>query len=228
MKRIIVPGFILFLFTSLTGHSQVKNDDLVSFFDKAKMPGMIKEIEDTKFSGSPYLSDDFQSGKIRFTDGNEFNNILLRYNIFQDQFEFTKENNDYTLVKNPDIYLVTLGERVFVYREFEYKDNKDAGYLEQLIDGKYSLYYKHNILLRAIEDIGGFSEESKPTFWHQKPVIMVGNTNKGVVEIKGSKDIINKFPDLRDTIDGYKGKKKIKFKSVEDYKELVNYLNSQS
>jgi hypothetical protein len=204
----------------------MQNDDLVAFFDNAKMLNILKESKDNKFSGSPYLSEEFQPGNITLTDGHEYNNILLRYNIFQDQFEFTKEDTDYTLVKHPEIYLINLGERVFVFREFEYKDSKDSGYLEQLIDGKYSLYYKHKILLRAIEDVGGFSEESKPTFWHQKPLIMMGVEDKGVVEIKGTKDLYNKFPVLRDKLDAYKGKKKIKLKSVEDYMELVDYLNS--
>jgi hypothetical protein len=226
MKRIIKSALLFYLLASLSGYSQMSNDDLYAFLDDAAMHNKFSEIKKLNFSGSPYLNDEYQTGNISFSDGNKYNNILLRYNIYSDQFEFTRENKDYALERNPDFYLITLGDRVFVYREFEYKDKDDAGYLEQIVEGDYSLYLKHYILLRSIEDIGAFSEESKPTFWHQKPVIMIGSTQNKVAEINGSKDFLNKFPELRDSVDKYTGKKKLRLKSVEDYKDLISYLNS--
>lgn len=227
MKRIIKPILLFYLLTSLAGYSQMSNDDLYAFFDDAAMLNIFSEIKELNYSGSPYLNDDYQTGNISFSDGNKYNNILLRYNIYYDQFEFNKGDKNYALETNPDIYLITLGDRIFVYREFEYKDKDQSGYLEQIIDGEYSLYIKHNVLLRTVEEIGAYSEKTKPTFWQQKPIIMIGSNKNPIAEIKGSKDFINKFPDLCDSVDKYTGKKKLKLKSVEDFKELVNYLNSQ-
>ncbi len=229
MKRIVFLLLLLLSIISLPAYSQVMEIDFQRFYyDFENTKSINKTAYEINYDGSPYLNDEFQSGKIILADGNEYKDVLLRYNAYSDQFEFNRNNEILAIIKNPQFSEFIFGDHIFCYQRFQIKNEKQEGYLEKIREGNYSLYCKHITILREGEETGAFQEAKKPTFIPQKPLYMIGSKDKGIVPIKGPKDLYNEFQDIEETIDNYTGKKKLKLKSEEDYIELINFLNSQS
>lgn len=227
MKRFLQLSLLLLTFISLSGYSQIMDVDFQSFYDDFDQLKRFNEYKEISYDGSPYLNEDFEAGKIILADGKEYKRILLRYNVFYDRFEFSRDGQALAIEKDPQFSCFFIGDRIFFYKKFKYKDDIQEGYLEQVVEGDYSLYLKHDIVLREGEEAGAFQETRKPTFVPQKPSFLIGSKDKDIISVKGSKDFLNKFNDLEELIEEYTGSKKLKLKTEQDYIELVNYLNSQ-
>lgn len=226
MKRTKI--LLLFVCISLSGFSQILDVNFQKFYDDFEQLQKFYSTSDSQYEGSPYLKDEFYKGTIILANGQEYKDILLRYNIYNDMFEFQKGKEALAIDKDKQFSCFILGIYTFKYFEFEYKNKIESGYLEQLIEGDFSLYLKHQVILKDGSDSGAYQEATKPTFYPQKPSFMLGSGPDKIVEIKNSKDLINKFKELEERINNYTGKKKLKLKSRNDYIELVNYLNSNS
>jgi hypothetical protein len=225
MKR--TNFLLLFVCISLSGFSQVMDVNFQQFYDDFDQLQRFFQTSDSQYDGSPYLNDEFTKGTIILSDGKKYENILLRYNIYNDMFEFQKGNEALSIDKDKHFSCFTYGIYTFKYFEFEYKSKIESGYLEQVIEGDFSLYMKHIVILKDAEESGAYQEATNPTFYSQKPIFMIGNGPDRIVEIKNSKDLNNKFKELEETINNYTGNKKLKLKSKDDFIELINYLNSK-
>ena len=227
MKRIKGSLLLIVLCISLPVSAQVMSTELQNFYDdfasKKLMAGPKIEIYD----GSPYLNDEFTSGKIILDNGNEYNDILLRYNIYYDQFEFNRDGEELALEKGKYYSCFILGEEYFFYREFFIGNKKIEGYLKRITDGEYSLYIRYSALLREAEKPEPYKEARKAMFIPVKPIYLIGKNDGSIYEIKNSRDFLKNFSyleeDIRNNFD-----KKLKLKKEEDFVNLLNYLNGKN
>lgn len=226
MKRILHLSLLLFTTFSLSGFAQVMDIGFQKFYDDFEHLKRFNETPEATYKGSPYLNDEFKTGKILLTDGQAYENVLLRYNVYYDNFEFSKEDKALAIDKDPRFSCFLIGERVFKLETFEFDGSTVKGYLEQLIEGDYSLYLKHKTILRDGEESGAYQQATKPAFFIQKPACLIGKKGGPIVEVRNSKDLLNTFGEIEGSIAEFRGKKKIKLKSTTDFKDLVEYLNS--
>lgn len=92
-----------------------------------------------------YLNENWLPGTIKLQDGTVFENRLIRYNIYNQQMEFTWLG-DTSAIGNPEeIDKLTIDSNTFVYRQFVCKGKVRQGYLELLVEGKYELLLHRGI-----------------------------------------------------------------------------------
>ncbi len=228
MNRIIILSLILIAGNSFSTYSQAQviSTELQNFYDDFASRKMMEGPIGEAYDGSPYLTDEFVSGTIFLANGEEYPDILLRYNVYDDLFELKKEDNIFIIDRQKTDYIFNLGDRIFSYNNYILKGRATEGYLEQLVRGTYSLYAKHIVVFREGEKPEPFKEARKPKFHIQNPDLLIGKDDGSIVEIKSAKDLYDKFNDLEKLIEEYTGNKKLKLKTEQDYIELVNFLNS--
>lgn len=230
MNRIIILSLILIAGNSLSAYSQVQviSPELQRFYDDYKHLQKFNESAEANYDGSPYLNKEFEPGKIILSNGNEYKDIMLRYNVYNDEFEFSNDNKVLALEKDPQFSAFIIAEKEFYYKKYFLKEKPKEGYLLKLVEGKYSLYLKYNVVLREAEEPKPFQEARKPNFVIQKPSYMIGSEREGIIVIKNLKDFYKYYQDLKGIVKDFAGREKIKLKSEQDYIDLVNFLNSQS
>ncbi|MDX2414372.1 MAG: hypothetical protein QNK33_04210 [Bacteroidales bacterium] len=224
MKRKIYISIIA-VFVSLGINAQVLNNDMIRAMDEFNELKRIFPKDNSGYNGSPYLNDSFVPGFIEMKDGKRYKNILLRYNIHNDQVEFESEGETMA-IDNPDrIARVRIDKQEFYY--FSFYENKELkkGYLEMLRDGKYALYLRHRVILKAGSDAGAYQEATQPTFHLQKPAHFIARKDSNPVKVKSTDDILSAYKDLEEPLKKYAGKKNLKLKKEEDYINLIDYLN---
>jgi len=226
MGRVLYLSLAVLLTVSLTGYAQEVNLEFQKFYDDFNHLKRFNDAPESKYEGSPYFNDEFVPGKIILSDGQVYHNIPLRYNIYSDQFEFEKNKNALGIERGKQFPCFIIGDRTFRYSEFKFRNKTEEGYLEQIIEGEYSLYLKYTTTLREAVEEGAFQEAKKPSFFPQKPVFMIGYKTNRIVEVRSSRDLDKEFQDLGESLNKFKGKNKLKLKSKEDYIELITYLNS--
>ena len=89
--------YIFFLVAiSLTSFSVSAQDRYISseYNELIIQLNMVKKIQPSSpdIMGSPYLVDDFQKGDIYYDGKFKFSQVLLRYNLYNDEMEFKKKN----------------------------------------------------------------------------------------------------------------------------------------
>ena len=230
MNRIIILSLMLFAGSFFLTYSQVQviSPELQRFYNDFENLQKFNETAEVDYDGSPYLNKEFVSGKIILANGMEYKNIMLRYNIYNDEFEFSNKNKVLALKKDPQFSAFVIGEKEFCYKKFLLKERPKESYLLKIIGGEFSLYLKYNIVLREEEEPKPFQEARKPNFVLQNPYFLIGSEEKGIVVIKNLKDFYKSYPDIEDLVRDFAGQEKLKLKSERDYIKLVSYLNSKS
>ncbi len=224
MKRKIYISIIA-LMVSLGTNAQVLNNDMIRAMDEFNELKRIFPKDNSGYMGSPYLNDSFVPGTIEMKGGKTYKNILLRYNINNDQVEF-KSEGEIMAIDNPDrIARVRIDKQEFYYFSFYENEELKKGYLEMVRDGKYALYLRHRVILKSGSEAGAYQEATKPTFYLQKPDHFIARKDSKPFKVKSTNDILSAYKDLEEPIKKYAGKKKLKLKKEEDYINLLDYLN---
>jgi len=224
MKRKIYL-FVIGIFAFSSVYAQILDNKMIRLMDEFNELKRVFPSKEKEYEGSPYLTDAFDPGSIQMKDGNIYNDIPLRYNIHSDQVEF-KQDEEAMAIQNPkNIKEVKIGNRVFVFCKYGDNSKQDFGYFEKIMDGKYSLYLRHRVILKAGGEAGAYQAATKPTFHLQKPDHYIVRNDSQPIKFKNSDDILSAYKDLEEPIKEYAGKKRIKLKKEEDYINLVKYLN---
>ena len=218
MKNILLITCAISLLSSVNLNAQV-DPTFSAYFEDYEIRTNPESTVINTIEGSPYLQDEFKTGSILFSDGKEFRDLLLRFNVFKNQVEMKSEKGIFIIQNTESLSSIIIESQIL---NFIPSGNI---YLEKAIEGKLSLYIKYNITYRPPVSAGPYQKESKPRYITQKPVYLIGLNNNRPIEIHSEKDLRSSFKDLEAIIDEFTGKKKLKLKKVEDYIILINYIN---
>jgi len=86
-------------------------------------------MDDPNISGSPYLSDEFQRGEIYMSGKYKIPNIQLRYNLYNDEFQFKEKNTIMAIADPASIDKIIIGDEVFIYLD-KSNQNTVTGYVK--------------------------------------------------------------------------------------------------
>jgi len=172
--------------------------------------------------GTPYPDKDFMRAKISGTTDEQ---VLIRYNSYNDEIEFKKEDKVLALPKKAEYGRI---EVISPKKTFVLLDTSDelTGYFYELVNGKNNLYKK--IKTKFIDFVpapNGYSSDKPANFKTLDPVYYI-KTDKGFIKKpKNQKEIIEQFPDKKDSLSGFFKSNKIRFDKDEDLIKLVTFLN---
>lgn len=223
MKKIIL-ALALITIANLASAQQVRQSNQM-FGDNATFSGIKSStgqvLSYDNISGTPYPSKNFASAKIGTSD----QQISVRYNSYNDEVEFKKDDQILSLLKKPEYSRIEITSPKQTLVLLETSDDL-SGYFFEIIDGKNSLYKKIKTkFFDAVPAANSYASDKSATFKTLDPVYYI-KTEKGFIKKpKNQKEISDQFPDKKEALNTFFKSNKIKFDREEDLIKLVNFLN---
>lgn len=180
-----------------------------------------------KPKGSPYLQLLFAAAKVQNVEQKSF----MRYNAFNDEFEFiTSKNDTLVLDKIADFSPITFAGTNKKYRLESYRNGKNklySGYLIEVYEkGDYALYRKENVIYYE-EKIAKTTLETStpPKYVKSDDTYFLKNKDAGIAEFpNGKKELIKLFPDKKSAIEAFVKENKISFGNLPDLIKIIDFL----
>ncbi len=227
-----MKNFIFLLLFTLNSYSQSQGFNFKYEVLDPSTAGKIfrnpKRIAD-KPLGSPYSFKVFYPVKVE----NVAQNAIMRYNIYNDEFEFISPKND-TLILDK---IIDFGNLEFVNLNIKYKLLKYLSSNEKNITGylivvhqnsKYTLYKKENIIFQEEKIAKTTLETNKPARYEKNKTIYYFNKNQNeVIEFPSNKrKLLKLFSVKKDVIENYIKSNSIDFEQEKDLIMTIDFLNT--
>jgi hypothetical protein len=185
------------------------------------------ELTEDQISGSPYLNKEFENGSIYTVQRQQFNEIPLRYNIYNDNLEFKTPDDEIMALSAPEIVeKAVVGSAVLTWSPYLLANKTKKGFFLILEEGKASLYAKPAIAFQAATEPAAYKDAEPAKFVKKADEYYIRIGDGQAVIISNKKDLIAAFPDNRDKIESFISKNKIKTNKPEGLKEVVKHYNS--
>ena len=181
-------------------------------------------------NGDPYLKKKFTPGVIELFDGSKSNEVPMRYNIARDIFEVVQDNDTLTLNQGYKVKHIFYDDKKFIY-DPEMRENSDRkynGFFEVCEEGELTLYrkwYKDLLYDSFLTNYQG--GKGTKEYYYVDKTIFVGKLQDHSAFLLNSKGKFLKHVEKeKKLVKDFIKKNKIKFRSEEDLKRLVEYYNS--
>jgi len=149
----------------------------------------------------------------------------VRYNIFDDEMEFVKDESIYYLAKE-------LGRKVsfkdsdFTYKVYELND--DLKFFKVLVEGKNSLVTKQDVrYIDAKVAISGYDRAKPANYKRVKDELYIALEDNSLVKVSKNKNrFFSTFGDKQSDIKSYMKKNRLNYKNLKDLKKTISYFNT--
>ena len=228
-KYISLLAILLISSAGLYAQSIYNLRSAIDFFETNKiMYGDSRHIlSESEVEGSPYYIDEFKKGTIYTYQKIQYNDIPLRYNIYKDEMEFQKPDDQILAIATPEIVeKAVVGEDTFSNIPYEFGNTVKHAYFILLIEGKLSLYMRPEIIYQKPKKAAGYIDPEPAKFIKRPDVFYLRINQQAAVKIESKKDLQNFFTDHQKQIQDFIKKNKIKVGKKDKIIELVQYYNS--
>lgn len=217
--------FILFVFLSLTSiHSQVFRVNGVDSFlavenDNSMFDG-LSESEIQKVKLKKYLTDGFKPVIVN----GEKSTFFIRYNIYEDQMEFVKDEQVYYLGKAPKnrVKFRTMN-KTYICLNW----NGDPHYFELILEAdKIGLVAKQTVkFIEPKKATTSYGVDKPADFKRSKDVYYFTKNGELYKTPSKKKDFINFFENQSDKVKKYMKKEKLSHRDSKDIVKILNFIN---
>ncbi len=237
MKKIVVlslfilSGAFIYGQTSKTeGYSfnesmQIRTPNDFYNAQRAKGEGPSSFLTEEQVQGSPYLSKEFVVGDI-VIDNFKFVGIPLRYNIYNDDIEYEKDDQILAIANPHEVRRVFIGDMAFIYNAYILSKKQTFGYFQILSDGKAKVLKKYEISYQMPTAEQAYRPEVPAKFIPIPCKLYVAFGNDPAFRFTKTKKLLRFFGDKRIEVEKYLKTKKLNLKKEEDLLTLFNYYNS--
>ena len=190
-------------------------------------PGMVNpELlhgKPAEISGDPFLISDWVMGTVADIDGKKFENVLLRYQAFDDVLIIKLDNKEFVISKKlAKSFTFSVGSKAYFFEKVTLE--RDFKYLEPIYKQTLSFYkqYKKVVTAKGNTYNGGVKSSYTPA-----EAYFASDENKQVKEFKlNKKGVLALFPSYKGKIEAYLRKEKGKIKTEEDVKKVLKFIES--
>jgi len=228
MNKIIL--YLCFLGLVLPVYAQTGNNvartDGISFIKSngAYIPNQRERYN--KIEGNPYLEEEFSKGSFSLGHSH-INNIDLRYNIYEDHFEYLDEE----VIKYIDpirnqVDTVWLKDDTYLYVSLIAGKQIKMTYMKMVHGDGTRVLLKHRMMLTEPEKSQGYKEAKPARFNRQQDQVFIQPMGSHAMEFKGKKSIEDLFPDHYHQLYDYIKSEKLKLKKPDDITRLCIYFDS--
>ena len=188
--------------------------------------GRITSPKYQGLKGSPYLVEDFIPGEIKLESG-EALKLNLRFNVYDDEFEF-ESNNGIRVLKLPErVSRILLGDSEYIYLESYGEEDESSGYFKLVAGDEYRLLIKHNKIFIPSVAAGAYEPATEAELRNHPDVFYLAVSGKHPVKLKRKKKfIIELIPAKEEEISRYIKDEKISLHKKSDLIDLIDYLNT--
>lgn len=170
---------------------------------------------------SPYIGKEFSMAKVAAN----YEQVPVRYNSYSDEVEFKKNGEVQVLPKNSDFSRIEIASPKQTIVLLQTSDDLN-GYFFELVNGKNSLYKKIKTKFTDLVPAANSYASERPANFRTLDPIYYIKTDKGFIKKpRNQKEIIEQFPDKKDSLTVFFKSNKIKFDKEEDLIKLVTFLN---
>ncbi|WP_303918317.1 hypothetical protein [Draconibacterium sediminis] len=230
MKKYISLFVILFISSAgLYAQSIYDLRNAIDFFEANKISkGEYRtRLTESDIEGSPYLNDEFTTGTIYTYQKIQYNDIPLRYNIFNDEMEFQTPDKQILAIAAPEIVeKAVVGENTFSNIPYKLGNKVKRAYFILLSEGKLSLYARPEVLYQKPKEAAAYKEPEPAKFIKRPDTYYLRLNEQPAVKIESKKDLENFFTDHQSQLESFIKKNKIKPGKADKMMELVEYYNS--
>lgn len=229
MKK-ITTSIVIAIFISVSGQSTFSLSNNGGFlpqdnavFNKIHSSNAGKSLTYNDILGSPYYGNGFNVAS--FSGTNE--NAPARYNSYNDEIEFTKEDKTFVLPKDDRFGIINFSSPKYKMVRLQTGDDLSGYFIESLDGEKYSLYKKIKTkFIDAAIATNSYATDRPASFKTLDPIyyIKIGDNNF-IKNPRNQKDFIQQMPDKKEILTHYFKENKVKFDKEEDLKKLVQFLN---
>lgn len=214
------------LFISAFVYAQVPRVTSLDYSD-VSMLGRQYSKQPSDVKGSPYINKVFAPGKVV----NAADNVFLRYNAYDDAFEFISQKNDTLVLSKTEAYsdIIFTGSKIN-YRLVNYTDKNDKptkGYLIQLHQkNDFILYKKQKInYASARPAVSSYAEDLPAEYTIAADVFYLKGKDQDIFEFPtNKKGLLKRYPDRKEAIETFLKQNKINFNSEADLIKLTDFL----
>ncbi|HLR77130.1 MAG TPA: hypothetical protein VK106_05680 [Balneolaceae bacterium] len=225
MKKLL---FILFAFSTLVSTAMAQMDNQVVMNTSELVSGQgVRVVTIDTYEGSPYLTDDFVKGYILLKDGVRTQNILLRYNMTNNQVEFLRKDEVYGIKGAKIDGFIIIARPFDIVFKNGFRNNKhfdgDA-LLRVMYDGTNKLLAQHKSqLMKNISSYGVAGDINKYVSDTDYYLITVdGKVHE--IELKKD-DILNLLPHHHKELLKYVNKNNLSFSNKQNLKKILYYYD---
>lgn len=230
MKKYISLIVILLLSTAgLFAQSIYDLRNAIDFFESNKMQrGEYRNtISEKDIEGSPYFNDAFTNGTIFTTQKIQYNDIPLRYNIFNDEMEFQTPDNKILAIAAPEIVeKAVIGEYTFSNIPYKLGNKVKRAYFILLTEGKVSLYARAEVIYQKPKEAAAYKDPEPAKFVQRPHSYYLRLNEEPAVKVESKKDLIKFFTDHQKQVEDFIKGNKVKPSKEEKLIELIKYYNS--
>ncbi|HAG15375.1 MAG TPA: hypothetical protein DCG69_02470 [Bacteroidales bacterium] len=184
-------------------------------------------LEQKGVKGSPYLMDEFVDGFVVTNTNIKYINVPLRYNLFNEEIEFRKDESVLALQNPNDYRAVSIGNQLFIYSSYLSSTTIRSGYFEVLNNQKNLLLLKrYGVELLDPIPTRGYVEAKPAEFKKLLARYYLRFDESPAQEITNQKAFISMFGEKRQFILDLIDKEQLKFKKEADLVRIVQYYNS--
>ena len=177
--------------------------------------------------GSPYLNDAFISGTIFTTMKTQFNDVPLRYNLFNDDLEFKNPAGEILALAKPEIVeYAVLGAHRLVYANYSVGGKTKTGFLLVVEDGKAALLSKQSVIYQEPTEPGAYKEAEPAKFVRRAEEFYIRTGSTTAKPVNNKKSVLEAFPDNRGQMEDFISKNKVRLNKPEGLAEVVKYYNT--
>lgn len=207
----------------LTSNNTLLPND-INVFNQINSKNSSRSLTYDEITGSPYINKSFVMAKF----GDTYESAPARYNTYNDEIEYKKDDKVYVLPKNSVFPKVQFNNTNDVLVNLDTNDEL-SGYFYEIVNGKYSLYKK--IKTRFVDTVparNSYDSEKPAMFKTYEPMYYIKTPNGYIKKPKNAKEVIKELSDRKDDLETYFKSNKTKFDKQEDLAKLVNFLNGKS
>lgn len=231
MQKIILSIVFVLTIQSLTfAQTNYQLAQTLDFFKlyKAQSGDAKRVFTENDIEGSPYLNDDFILGSVFTLDKVQYEDIPLRFNIYNDNLEFKTPEDQILALSHPErVEKAVFGEYTLRYVPYYITKKKvKRGFLKLLQEGHVSLYAKADVVYQQPKEAAAYADAEPAKFLSRMDVYYLKIGNDAAQKVNSKKELLAAFPSHSDEIIRFAKKNKVKFNNVESLKILVEYYNT--
>lgn len=229
MKK-ITTSILFAIFISINGQANFSLSNNGGFlpqdntvFNKINSPNAGKSLSYSDIQGSPYYGKGLNVAT--FSGSNE--TAPARYNSYNDEIEFMKDDKTFVLPKDDKFSTITFSNTKDKLVRLNTGDDL-SGYFFEIVSGsQYVLYKKVKTkFIDAVVAANSYATDRPAVFKTLEPIYYIKVPNDNFIKNpKNQKDIIQQVPDKKEALTSFFKENKIKVDKEEDLKKLVLFLN---
>lgn len=175
-------------------------------------------------NAGPYLEPGWVTGHVRLKDQSQLDGIMLRYDLYNQQIQFIRDEDTLAFSKPEEVEYFLLDGKKIVYSDYDHEGVKGKSFFEVLTEGDCKLMVRWVVTYHVDPDANPAVTGDVYVRECQYYIEKKDDLAKPVKACR--KSVLCAFKDKEDQIRDYLDQKGLKMNTCDQLKEVVTYYNS--